>query len=639
VAAEDSFNIKLGRIYSPSGTAKFTSFAGRVRRAAQSSSRRRSAPRQKSSSVAREYYSRRVIVKVNLVRMGAQGYATQKLHVDYIKRDGAALEGEKGHVYSKDQFFADSDEFVENGKNDRHQFRVILSPEDGKDIGDLTTFTKNFMAQMERDLKTKLDWVAANHYDTANPHTHIVIRGKRDNGKDLVITKKYISYGMRGAAEDLATRELGPVTQIDVAKKLALQIRQERLTSIDRDLLAMAENNIVNLNEIKQDGSEWSQRFKYWRVKHLARMGLAEKTGWGKWRLDDNLERTLRRMGERGDILKAYHRKLSQSKLERPVYGDPIYDPVDSLAKPITGKVISKGVLDDVNDKSFVILDTTYGEAVIIETGRAANIVDVEAGMIVKAGPQIYSPKTSDYTIAEIASKHGGIYSPSAHEMSDPSAREEFIKAHLRRLEAMRRAGHAVRNSDGSWKIPKDYLKRASAFEMSRGFGNPVALDIVSRDALKDLPKIIGKTWLDTELMSAQSNTASSGFGQDTEDAKLKRLQFLRSQNVISRDGRVTQETLATLENMDLDRAGESLSAQMNKPYERAPESGRISGTYTRAVNRPSGKYAVIENSKEFTLVPWRATMDRNLGKSISGLVKGQAISWTLTKGIGRNIF
>ncbi len=638
MAVENSFNIKLGRIYSPSGTAKFTSFAGRVRRAAQNSGKRRSAPRQTSSVVPLEYYSRRVIVKVNLVRTGGQGYAAQKLHLDYIKRDSAALEGEKGNVYSKDQVFADSDEFAEKGKDDRHQFRVIVSPEDGKDIGSLSLFTKNFMSQMERDLESKLDWVAANHYDTANPHTHIVIRGKRDNGDDLVIPKKYISYGMREVAEDIATRELGPVTQIDVAKRLALETRQERFTSIDRDLLSVAESHIVNLNEIKQDGTDWSQRFKIWRVKHLAKMGLAEKVGWGRWRLEEGFERTLRRMGERGDILKAYHRAMSASKLERPIYSEPIYDPADSLSKPITGKVISKGLLDDVNDRSYIVLDTTYGEALFVETGREANIADINAGMIVTAGPQSYVPKKSDCTIAEIAAKRGGIYSPSAHEMNDPSAREEFIKAHVRRLEAMRRAGHVKRNADGSWQIPKDYLKRAAVFEKSRGFGNPVAIDIVSRVALEDLPQTIGKTWLDTELMSAESNTAFSGFGQETEDAKMKRQQFLRSQNVISKDGRVTQETLAKLETMDLERAGNSLSSQIGKSYKRAPETGRIAGTYVQAINRPSGKYAVIEKSKEFTLVPWRATMDRNLGKSISGLVKGQAISWTLTKGIGRNI-
>jgi len=229
-------------------------------------------------------------------------------------------------------------------------------------------------------------------------------------------------------------------------------------------------------------------------VKYLSSLGLAEKVGFGKWRLDDNFERTLRRMGDRGDILKAYHRAMSRAKLDRSLDSEPIYDPAEKPARPLTGKVIEKGMLDDVNDRSYIILDTMQGEALFIETGREANIAELERGMVVTAGPQTCVPKSSDITIADIASKRGGIYSPSFHEMSDPSVREEFIKAHVRRLEAMRRAGYAKRNSDGSWKVPKDYLKRAAQYEKSRCFGYPVKLDIHSRTPLVELTQTIGKT-------------------------------------------------------------------------------------------------------------------------------------------------
>jgi len=124
--------------------------------------------------------------------MGAYGKDAQRHHLDYIQRDSAAREGEKGVLYNRD--------------------------EAGKELGDLRIFTRNVMSQMERDLNTKLDWVAANHYDTANPHSHVVIRGVRDDGSVLYIPREYISHGMREAAEHIATLELGPTTQIDVAK-------------------------------------------------------------------------------------------------------------------------------------------------------------------------------------------------------------------------------------------------------------------------------------------------------------------------------------------------------------------------------------------------------------------------------------
>ena len=216
--------------------------------------------------------------------------------------------------------------------------------------------------------------------------------------------------------------------------------------------------------------------------------------------------------------------------------------------------------------------------------------------------------------------------------MSDPKAREEFIQAHVRRLEGMRRAGHATRNSDGSWELPKDYLRRAKEFETARGFTNPVKLDVRSHLSLSKLPKVIGKTWLDTENLSGGS---FSGFGKEVEGAKAARQNFLLAKNIIQKSSGVTPAALETLEKMDLDAAGKTLAQKMGKPYAASSGSGRIAGVYREAVQRPSGKYAVIEKSKEFTLVPWRKTMDRNLGRSISGVMKGQTISWTLTKGRG----
>ena len=631
----NDFNIKLGRIFSSNGTGKFVSFAGRVRRAAQNSSRSSGGRVRKSPSSTEQLFSRRVIVKVNLVKMGAYGKDAQRHHLDYIQRDSAAREGDKGSLFGRDEVFADADEFHERGKDDRHQFRVIISPEDGKEIGDLRTYTRTVMSQMERDLETRLDWVAANHYDTANPHSHVVIRGVDEDGKTLIIPRDYISHGMRDAAEHIATLELGPVSQIDVAKKLAGEIHKERFTKLDRDLLDKSVNGIVDLTANITEGMNWQTRFEKGRVKALSKLGLAEKVGFGKWRLDDNLERTLRRLGDRGDIIKTYHRALKQASLERASYSDPVYDPAASLAKSVTGRVVTTGILDDVNDRTYMIVDTVHGEAIFVETGRAENIADIETGMIVKAGPQSYAPKKSDYTIADIASKRGGIYSRSAHEMSDPSAREEFIKAHVRRLEALRRKGHAERKSDGSWQIPRDYLKRASDYEKSRGFGNPVRLDVLATDSLNGLPKTIGKTWLDDELRSGTGSGVYEGFGEEVETAKAQRREFLIQKGLISGKEGVSDGTLRALETLDLDVAGKSLSGALGKDYVAAPDRGHISGTYREAITRPSGKYAVIEKSKDFTLVPWRETMDRNLGKSISGSVKGQTISWTLNKGRG----
>ncbi|MBV9562501.1 MAG: hypothetical protein JOY90_18975 [Bradyrhizobium sp.] len=36
-------------------------------------------------------------------------------------------------------------------------------------------FLRDLMRQMEEDLGTKLDWVAADHFNTGHPHSHIVV--------------------------------------------------------------------------------------------------------------------------------------------------------------------------------------------------------------------------------------------------------------------------------------------------------------------------------------------------------------------------------------------------------------------------------------------------------------------------------
>ena len=632
MADETPFKVKLGRIMSPGGTGRFVSFAGRVRRAAQKSGRQHSRG-SRSNAVAKQSFSRRVIVKFSLAKMQGNGGKIFKAHMDYVARESAAQENEQGGLYNAMEHEADAEGFAEQCKDDRHYFKIIVSPEDGKDIADLKRFTRDLMIEVQRDMDTKLEWVAADHYDTGRPHSHTILRGVRDDGKDLVIPREYISYGMRDRAEHLATLELGPVTQVDVAKKLAVMTRQERFTTIDKDLLYEATENVVNLSEIKQDGSDWSQRFKIWRVKYLARMGLAEKLGRGKWKLDESLERTLRRMGDRGDILKARHKAMTMNGVERPSRREPIYDPLAGDAKPITGKVLQVGIFDDVNDRSFIVLDTLQGEAIFVETGKESNVRDIQADMIVTIRPQTFEPKVSDYTIDEIVSKRGGIYSPSAHESADPKASEAYIQAHIRRLEAMRRSGHTERNKDGTWQVPQDYLNRARKFERTNSAGKPVQIELNSRLSLSKSTEVVGQTWLDKELVSANSSVSREGFGIDVEKAKIDRIVFLKNQHLLGKSGAVTKDTLSQLESLDLRAAGEALSKEIDKPYVLAPTKGSLSGTFRKTVECPSGKYAVIEKSREFTLVPWRETMDRNLGRAIRGTIGRQTISWTLTKG------
>src|SRR3546814_13938403 len=109
------------------------------------------------------------------------------------------------------------------------------------------------MADMEKDLETRLDWIAVDHWNTDNPHIHILVRGVADDGQDLVVDRGYMSEGLRWRAEDLATLELGPRSARDIADALAREIEAERWTSLDRTLERMAAEGAGEIN-LRPDG-------------------------------------------------------------------------------------------------------------------------------------------------------------------------------------------------------------------------------------------------------------------------------------------------------------------------------------------------------------------------------------------------
>jgi hypothetical protein len=73
------------------------------------------------------------------------------------------------------------------------------------------------------------------------------------------------------------------------------------------------------------------------------------------------------------------------------------------------------------------------------------------------------------------------------------------------------------------------------------------------------------------------------------------------------------------------------LSKELGLDFNGEPVPGeRISGIVRRRVNLNSGSFAVVENSREFSLVPWHPVLERQLGREIAGVVRSSgAISWT----------
>lgn len=189
--------------------------------------------------------ARRVTIKARLVHLAKAGPRSTAAHLRYIEREGVDRQGGPGNAYGPTTDAVDTAAFEERGREDRHQFRFIVSPEGAEQLDDLRTYTRHLMARMEADLGTRLDWVAVDHWNTDNPHTHVVLRGKDDTGKDLIISRDYIAEGMRHRAAELATEWLGPRTELEIQRAMQREVDQERWTGLDRTLQRVAVDGLV----------------------------------------------------------------------------------------------------------------------------------------------------------------------------------------------------------------------------------------------------------------------------------------------------------------------------------------------------------------------------------------------------------
>ena len=130
-------------------------------------------------------------------RSGRLRSAPLSKQVAYLKRDGVTRGGAEARVFDAASDDADAKAFAERCEEDRRHFRLTVSPENAGQMADLRAFTRELMVDAQHDLGTRLDWVAVDHWNTDNPHIHVLIRGRADDGQDLVMSRDYIGKGFR----------------------------------------------------------------------------------------------------------------------------------------------------------------------------------------------------------------------------------------------------------------------------------------------------------------------------------------------------------------------------------------------------------------------------------------------------------
>jgi type IV secretory pathway VirD2 relaxase len=358
-------------------------FAGRaVRRAVSGARRSRTDVRPPRPQ------SRRVVVKARFVKMTRSGAKAAALHLRYIERDGVERDGSKGVLYGPDGP-ARAESFEEPRPHEKHQFRIIVSPEDGAEL-DLTAYVRSYMARVEKDLGQRLEWAAVNHHDTGHPHVHIVVRGVDARGREVRFDREYISNGLRFRAQELATLELGPRTDLEVRQERTQEITQERYTSLDRELARRAQANVVELrgptSRPGRGGIDDSTLVA--RLQELETLRLAERASPTSWALVDRWDEHLKAMGARGDIIKQMHLALHGDPSRYRIVGaGQAIEPTPSDPRgTLHGRIVSKGLSDELAGRYYAIIETPGGtgyhvplDARAAEAVREGDLVALES--------------------------------------------------------------------------------------------------------------------------------------------------------------------------------------------------------------------------------------------------------------------
>lgn len=569
MARDDEFRVRPGRIRA-TGARQGRSFIGKVLAATNraggmgrpGSGRAGTGPstfgRGRGAALrANRILSRRTrltVVKARVVRHG--GRASLRAHLSYLQREGVTRDGEKATLFGAERDAVPASEFAERCVDDRHHFRFIVGPEDAPEMSDLKTFTRELMTQAEQDLGTKLDWVAVSHWNTDNPHIHIIVRGKDQDGEDLVIARDYISEGLRARAQNLVTLELGPRTENEIRKSVERQVEAERWTHLDRQLQQDAdERGIINLAPHPERQPDLFAVMKVGRLRSLERMGLAHEIGGGRWRLDETAEPTLREMGQRDDIIKRIHRGLSEQGIERAASAWVLAG--EELAEPVVGRLVARGLDDELKGTAYAVIDGVDGRTHHVRLPTLEATGDGKPGTVVE----------------------------------------------LRKFEdanGKRRAALAVR-SDLS-----------------------VADQVTAR----------GATWLDRKLIArAPVALGEGGFGGEVRDALVRRSEHLVAQGIAERDGaqvRYPRGMISTLRQREVDDLIRRLEQQSGLRHQPSAQGEYVTGTYRQRLALASGRMAMIDDGLGFQLVPWTPSLEKQLGRHVSGISRGDGgVDWS----------
>jgi len=289
----------------------------------------------------------RVIVKALVSRhvgKGAVRAGALASHVAYLGRPGAGADGVRPGFFERTNDDVEASLVTRGWSGDRHHFRFIISPEHGDRIADLRGYVREVMDRVSADLgEPDLRWAATCHYDTDQPHAHVLVRGRRADGRDLVIPRAYMGYGFRARAQEVAQERLGDLSRVEAERRVWKETQADRFTAFDRRLLAAADEGCTVDDGVGANDA-WAALTRG-RLRHLEGLGLATRTG-RRYRLDPEIETKLRKLQARRDVIRTMNQRRLEGAREVRQFGEG----------RVKGVVMKAGFHDEVGATPFMVV-------------------------------------------------------------------------------------------------------------------------------------------------------------------------------------------------------------------------------------------------------------------------------------------
>ena len=569
----------------------------------------------------------RVVVKVHVSRhRPGKVHGSVLRHVSYVGRESASLDGQHGVFYDAAQEGLDARHIVTAWEQDRHHFRLIVSAENAGDLPDTNKYIRTVMARVERDLGTSLQWLAVNHYNTDNPHTHILCRGIKQDGTDLVIPRQYVSYGIRRRAEEAATEILGPRSADDIRREQDSQIEAERFTALDRMIERHLEAGKIDLHPNKRIGFCADDRTRILgRLQFLQTMDLAKKGRGTWWMLDPEFGFKLRDLGQRNDIIKVLYATLGNQAgyVERLGTRD---------AEPILGALVAKGSVDEISDRRFVVVRACTGKLYYSQVSEDESFRRAQAGSVVELGSKAYRQNVLAREITAVAQSHDGIYTAADHaaflskQHSEVTPDQAPARIRSARAKLVFIAGHhgvgVQQVGENQFRIDAPVFEKFTSARRSQ-----TDLRIVSAYSLDQQVEARALTWLDRQLFQpSQPGQAPQTLwnGQFAQALECRR-QWLVGQGLADFTG-PDQKTItlkagamAHLRSVEFRQVLTDIASEFKRPAIRLPREVTITGRYTGLRELHAGPIALITTpQKVYVTHPTRQLSSIRVGSAVT---------------------